>query len=311
MPPLLPQIVNLELTNACNLACVFCDHRKLKRTMRLGHMEPELLRRVLDGLGPGPFHELGLVGLGEPLLDPLLDVHLEIIRSSAGRFGIVSMNTNALGLDEDRARLLADSPVTNLTISLNAAGPEDYRRLMGRDAFAEVTANIRRFLALRRETGRPPHVAVQVMEPGSAAEVGPLFPGLLGGIKVFTRALYSKPVLGPAGGAPAAERHPCWSLYSRAYVDFEGRVTPCTIGNDCHRNASMRIGDAARDALGDVFNSQKARQARERAENGKLPFPECAACNIWSLLPNNFARNADGRWTRLREAVRLHAMDWS
>ena len=44
----IPWIVNIELTNLCNLECVFCDHPKLKKKMKMKEMESVLLEKILS-----------------------------------------------------------------------------------------------------------------------------------------------------------------------------------------------------------------------------------------------------------------------
>ena len=43
----IPWIINLELTNLCQLECVFCDHPIFKKQMRLGYMQESLLQKIM------------------------------------------------------------------------------------------------------------------------------------------------------------------------------------------------------------------------------------------------------------------------
>ena len=63
-----PWIINLELTNACNLSCIFCDYPVLKRKMSIKEMDERLLEKVFLNIKADKIYELGLVGLGEPTL---------------------------------------------------------------------------------------------------------------------------------------------------------------------------------------------------------------------------------------------------
>ncbi len=99
------------------------------------------------------------------------------------------------------------------------------------------------------------------------------------------------------------DRHPCWSLYSRVYIDVDGNVYPCTIGNDSYRTASnMSLGNVNENSLKEIFNSRDAKQMRHRVENCTLAFPECQNCTLWELFPNNFDL-INGQW-ELREEIK-------
>lgn len=313
---LVPEIVNLELTNRCNVACVFCDHADLKDSMAMGDMSSEMLMGILDGLADHQCHELGLVGLGEPLLAANFESQMEIIGEYVRNYAIISMNTNGVALTRAKARLILDSPITNITISLNGSHPDAYRELMRCDYFDVVVDNIKRFLEMKQSEGNPIQVGIQVVasELNDERRVRELFGARLESAKLFVRAMYNKPVLQKEGKAvlvdgASRDRHPCWSLYSRVYIDIDGSAYPCTIGNDCHRNESMRLGNVMDMTVPELFNTDKAVTVRKAAENGDIPFPECADCNIWSLLPNNFRKEKDA-WVRSGDSLRMKTVDW-
>jgi len=121
--------------------------------------------------------------------------------------------------------------------------------------------------------------------------------------------MYNKPVF-KAGESelPDNTRWPCWSAYSRVYIDVNGNVYPCTIGNDCYReNSALNIGNVHKDTLIKIFNDAPVASARTRAEQNEEMFPECAACNVWQLLPNNFSYE-NGCWKQSANQARLHTM---
>jgi radical SAM protein with 4Fe4S-binding SPASM domain len=325
-----PWIVNLELTNACNLTCVFCDHPVfVAGGMTFREMEPALLERALLGLGDGTLHELGLVGLGEPTLDRSLVEHLAVIERFAGRFERISINSNLVSLKASVARDLLTSPITAYTFSLNASNRRTYETLMGRDCFDLAIANLRTFLSLRKSLGSDTSVSVQLLSSpeNSLDELRRLVPER-DGVRFFTRAIYTKPAIRAAtvrkrfplmgqGSPPlevhrptATRRYPCWDLYTRIYLDVDGNVYPCTIGNDSYRAGSgLHLGTIREMPLLDLFNNERMQRARRVALEGHNPFPECERCNVWSLTPNNFHWDEDlQRWIRREKPVRAYGL---
>lgn len=320
--PTLPRIVNLELTNRCNLACRFCDHPRLKASMRPQSMDTALLRTLLEAMADHRFEELGLVGLGEPLLDDRLGEHLDLIARYAAAFARITLNTNAVALNDRATDMVLASPVTGITFSINAAERKSYLEMMGSDAFDLVIRNIRRFMARRAASGNAMKISAQVMaRPGEHGLQETLRAALGEGtsqeMHLFVRELYSKPSCAGQAGlnrphAGATRRYPCWSLYSRVYVDVQGNLYPCTIGNDCYREgSSLCLGNCRTSGLFSLFQGKALQRARDRAESAALPFPECAQCNVWSLLPNNFAwHESAGRWVQINQDTRMPELDW-
>ena len=305
---LIPEIVNLELTSRCNLNCVFCDHARLRKTMRLGDMDTALLVSILESLEGRRIYELGTVGLGEPALDGLLAEHLAAIAEHAERFIRISMNSNGTVMGEEAARIILASPVNLLTFSLNATNARSYAKLMGKDLFDQAIANIKRFMELRRKLGRDDlNVSVQFMlsDLNLEDEMHALFEGYTDEkVKVYNRFVFNKPALEnqrdgelvKVNAADFCRRHPCWSMYSRVYIDIEGNVYACTIGNDSHRgDTGLKMGNVAEASLLELFNSPCMEAARQKAEANQVPFPECADCTLWELFPCNFDCH-DGRW---------------
>lgn len=311
---IVPGIINLELTNRCNLECVFCDHPILKRTMRKGEMSAELLRSLFDGLGGQPVYELGLVGLGEPTLDKDFGKHLEIIGEYKHLFTRISLNSNAVILGDKRIDEILASPINLVTFSLNATDKNGYIELMKFDKFDAAVANIRNFMQKRLDAGREDlKVSVQFMSSklNAMEKMEALFAEFLtDDVIVYNRYVFHKPALDDAAedvvninNADFANRPPCWSMYSRVYVDIDGNVYPCTIGNDSYRESSaLNLGNLGDSTVLEIFNNERIRVGREAAEKGEVPFPECEKCTLWALFPNNFHRD-DDQWVLNSEMV--------
>ncbi|MCP3928524.1 MAG: radical SAM protein [Bacteroidetes bacterium] len=296
---LYPEIVNIELTNACNLSCEFCDYVNLKKKMKVQNMPESVLLKILSELTDRKIYELGLVGLGEPLLNKYFKKNLEVIEGYKDSFQRISLNTNAVVLDHEKTRIIYKSPINFITISLNAGTQASYLKMMGKDHFHDVLNNISNFLKYGREHKLYPEIRIQLMQQDSHEfeNILKIFGDILGeNAKVFVRKEYNKPIYTAEQLSESDKRYPCWSIYSRVYIDVLGNIYPCTIGNDSYRESSnLCIGNIIQNSLLDIFNNQNISSARLNAEQGLLPFIECKECNIWKILPNNF-KWENGKW---------------
>lgn len=178
-------VLQIEPTDHCNLACRMCaPHAERWETVHgvpKGYLGTDLFRRIVDGLAADGcrFDHVILQWLGDPSLHP----ELEALVAHAGTRlrGLVAylrFDTNALLLGPERMeRLVAtrDSSVPLLVVfTVDAATPETYATVKGRDGLARARRNIRSLLALRaRAATTNLHVQVQfVVQPGNAHEAG-------------------------------------------------------------------------------------------------------------------------------------------
>ena len=315
---IVPSIVNLELTNACNLECVFCDHTTLKNKMTICDIDESLLNKILSDISGNKLYELGLVGLGEPLLDRNFQRHLEVISNHMRDVERISINTNGVALTSKNSEVICKSAINHVTFSLNAKDPKTYTKLTKRDCFQKVVQNIRTFMEIKKLFGRDDlSVNVQAMasKKSDMSVLNHLFENeIKEGLYVFERALYHKPIIKQKGLSQIFafhktnnKRYPCWSIFSRVYIDVLGNVYPCTIGNDCYRqNSDLYCGNIKDSHVLRIYNNTKLRQARENTCKGVLPFEECHSCNVWLLLPNNFEWDDQKLvWDNVKKSTRL------
>jgi MoaA/NifB/PqqE/SkfB family radical SAM enzyme len=169
-------VLQIEPTDHCNLACRMCaPHAERWETVHgvpKGHLDPGLYRRIVDGLVADDcrFDHVIFQWLGDPSahdgLEDMVDYAGERL---AGRVGYLRFDTNGLLLGPERmARVAVRRAVPLLVVfTLDAATPETYRRVKGRDGLERARRNVRRLLALRRHA--PVNVQVQfVVQPGNS-----------------------------------------------------------------------------------------------------------------------------------------------
>ncbi|MBF0300527.1 MAG: radical SAM protein [Oligoflexia bacterium] len=231
--------------------------------------------------------------------------HLRSISQFSLQFQRISINSNGTLMSLEFADLLLDSPVNFITFSLNATNRESYRSLMGKDFFDKVVSNIKAFIERRSLHKRQDlKVSIQYMSSklNDEKEINQIFNDYISkDIIVYNRYIFNKPSLSAEdfsnrkvdiNQTNSLKRYPCWSMYSRVYVDIDGNVYPCTMGNDCYRaNSNLNIGNVSEKSIVDIFKDCKISKIRECSEKNQALPSECNSCTLWSLLPNNFELN--------------------
>ena len=146
-----PPGVEIELTNRCNLACTQCLRSLGLRPYRLGSLDMAGFRHLL-GQFPNVVH-LSLNGFGEPLMSPILWDAVRYV-GDVRPWCKVLIYTNGMLLDDTAIREALDSNLTELNVSLDAGTGDVYRQVRRGGHWDRVLGNIRRFLQLRRESGK-------------------------------------------------------------------------------------------------------------------------------------------------------------
>lgn len=137
-----PEIVQIFIGDICNLRCSFCVPRqeawsKGKKWVMLDQVDKDISTDLLDKISP-IFREakcLYLTGGGEPLATKAFWSFIDGKRFSNS----ISFNTNGTLLSEKNVeRLLSYKKTMHVSISINAASREVYKKIVGEDFFDEI-----------------------------------------------------------------------------------------------------------------------------------------------------------------------------
>ena len=140
-----PVCLYLETTNRCNLLCTTCP-RTFEDLEPPADMSWELFTSIVDQFPR--IARVVLHGVGEPMMVRALP---RMIRYLKDRGVYVLFNTNGTLLTQRAGRQLIDAGLDELRISLDAATPQSFALVRGRNFFARIVRNVRAFTALQSE----------------------------------------------------------------------------------------------------------------------------------------------------------------
>ena len=121
--------LQIETTNLCNARCKFCLRTK-EPPVNPGVIDRALYSEIINQTKAFNIAHLAITGIGEPLLDPLLEERLKIGRKAFPKAPI-SVYTNGIILTKDRVLALVKAGLTELYVSINAGSPESHETIMG------------------------------------------------------------------------------------------------------------------------------------------------------------------------------------
>ncbi|MGO9486303.1 MAG: radical SAM/SPASM domain-containing protein [Rhodomicrobium sp.] len=142
-----PVCLYLETTNRCNLLCTTCP-RTFEELEPPSDMSWELFTGIVDQFPK--IERVVLHGVGEPMMVAELPAMVKYLKD---RGVYVLFNTNGTLMREKKSRELIEAGLDEMRISLDAAKPEAFKAVRGRDLFERILRNVTNFVALKKRLG--------------------------------------------------------------------------------------------------------------------------------------------------------------
>jgi radical SAM protein with 4Fe4S-binding SPASM domain len=145
IPPF-PLTVSLEFVNRCNLSCQMCytiNHSDKKATLDLSD-----IAKIMDECAANEL-PAAVVGMGSEAL--IYKGAQEAIRKirEAGVMDLF-LGTNGVLLNEQLCEFLVEQRVARIEVSLDAATPETYHKIRGKNELARIEENLERLIQIRK-----------------------------------------------------------------------------------------------------------------------------------------------------------------
>lgn len=291
--PSFPEILELELSNRCNLDCVMCP--RLPQKMKGGTMTAALLDRVLDEALAVPGRLFRLHGIGEPLLAPTFRHAVERIMADE-RGHRLSLITNGHLLDRDMARFLLSRAVTRITVSVAAATAATYEKVRRSPDFAKVVRNTLRLIDERDRLGSPSQIEVQIVRVPPADQEVEAFVDFWSRFDVTVEVWHDLNWGRRATGVPPSlDLEPCHHLWDYTVVCWDGRVGICCIDG----SRWYVVGNAVTQSIAEIYNGPCIESIRELHKKRRTELiPICVDCSFRDQSHIAFSSNV--RKTGLR-----------
>lgn len=258
----------LETTYKCNLKCEMCIHS-------VGYdkcetMSSELFDKALNGIKAMQIPSVCMNQVNEPLLDSLIFERIEKVASIDSVVDI-HMNTNAILLNEDRARQILNSGLTRLLIGFDGFSKETYERVRSGGKYDSVLNNILNFLELKKQMKKVfPIVRISFVKTSlNENEIEDWFNFWKDKVDYIAIQEFVTPVLDDSKAylIPKSSSRidadinsiTCDQPSKQMVVRGDGDILPCC----SHFATKMPVGNLNTNSLQEIWNGQKINNLRE------------------------------------------------
>ncbi|MAO55581.1 MAG: hypothetical protein CMM61_07780 [Rhodospirillaceae bacterium] len=290
--PDFPLTLQVELVNRCNLSCKMCytiNHSEAKATL-----DVETLTRVFkEGQENGlPALMLGM-GAESLVYKPIREV---VDAAQDADIMDIFFSTNGILLNEKMARYLVEREVPRLVISLDAATPETYLKIRGKDELENIEANIHRLIAIKKELGtRFPVLRLSFCVQEENYHERQAFLDKWKDVADyvdFQQLVDFDPVtelvetgdVAEKPAAPAGMDHPvCQYPFNSLNIWANGDITPCCT----FFGKALVLGNVKDQTLKEAWNGEEIEKIRDQFRPGGTLCPTCEVC-LYSREEENF-----------------------
>ncbi|MFQ6048765.1 MAG: radical SAM protein, partial [Phycisphaerae bacterium] len=277
----LPREVEIELTTEDQLPETTLRPRGSAVGKR-GPIRLDLIDRLAGELGRLDDSLVVVGGFGEPLLHPALAEILGRLRQ-AGIYGL-GLRTNGIGLDAAAIEAICQARVDVVTVLLDAATAETYRRVHGGDYFDQVQANIEALVKARQDRSQAAPLIVPEMTKArdSLGDMEAFFDGWIrrlgwAVIDGYSHYAGQRPDRSVLKMAPP-HRWACRRIFARCMVLADGRVLCC----DRDFTGSHAVGSLWRDSLAELWHGRAMQHLRTSHLQGRYDgLGLCGSCTDW------------------------------
>lgn len=250
-----PRMLDLELTNRCNMQCVMCPTGNGSVKRKKGDMTVELAERVLDEASEHGT-PIRFIRWGEPMLSPHFH---EIVVETKMRGLICHINTNGKLLDEDTINFIIHTGIESIKFSFQGVTKRGYENFRNSSGFHKLLDKIKRLHHRREELG----AETPFIQIGTTITTEPdyLVQQFRMAVDSYTDAVYVGKTQDLQQKTPSNVPYcECPEVFDKLSINYDGSVTACCGDYDNY----MIVGNVLEKPLIDIWNDKPLADIRKK-----------------------------------------------
>jgi len=294
----------IEVTNACNHACVFCHNPFMHR--KAGILDESVFERFVTEACELGLEEVGLYSTGEPFLVKSLERFVAIAKQAGARR--IYVTTNGAMASLERVQLAVANGLSSIKFSINAGTRESYAMIHGRDEFELVLENVRKIDAWRKASGAQLQMLGSFIYTSATKHEIDAHRATFSPYLEDVMYLEAKSQGGRTEGniqgivdthpehPDLADVAPCEMLWNRLHLTCEGYLTACCV--DYEHDLTYADFSQAGGSLKELWNSEKIADLRRRHIEKRFEGTICSNCLLGGKEPYEPISDLRGRFGR-------------
>jgi len=291
-----PNRITIELTNRCNVSCLFCPRQSVD--MKLGDMDWELYKKIIDEASKHLPVAVVMFFRGESLLHPQFIQCINYAKAKG--IGPIQFASNALALSKEKADLLVESGMDFVSFSLDTLDKEIYAksRLTGdleksMENVIYLSEKCKRLKASGKYVPRLQVSGVDLKEYSEGQEKFINFwKKYVDVVRIYFEHdekghIVSKEIREYVKSCVGNERKPCRKVFTDFLVYWNGDIALCNYD----WNGYIRKYNVRNYSIAEIWNSDEYETVRKMHNEGKFVDQiMCKDCNHWQIdyMPNGF-----------------------
>jgi len=283
-----PLYMDVELTNLCNMDCIFCQRQQMDRL--LGYMSMEDFTELVKQSQEAGVKALRFVGWGESFLHKSIMEMLKMVKD-AGM--MTHITTNALLIKDDTIDKLCEVGEANLLdsviFSMQGLTEEEYFKQRNSKKFHVLKSNILKLVNLRNERNLTrPFIQIMTSTTNETDEEIEKFKEEWGQIVdlVTVGRTWLKRLKGEAKDRvkdliersdELARPTVCNEVRYKFSIHWNGNVSACCEDYDDH----LKLGNIREQSLKEIWDARHSHALRTLLNNGHQgKFDLCSNCEL-------------------------------
>lgn len=288
----IPRILNIEVTNKCNLRCTICPRKE--GDTEFGFIDIDFLKKIIDeNRSVLSGQAVWLHFSGEPLLHSDLSKIIKLLKENNIR---TMLSTNAVSLDKKKSLDLLNAGLDYIVFSFDGYSKKVYEDVRMGANFDKVKKNILDFLKIKEKNGFKTMTQIQFIElKTNIKEVSNFINEWK---KTSVNHINVKSFCTRAGRVENignfaldsniykqnTRRRPCFYLWETLVVLWNGDVVACC--QDLKNE--LIVGNLKKQKLLEIWNSPRLQEIRRRQMRGDFSMEPCAGCGDWKDHPSSY-----------------------
>lgn len=288
-----PKNLMVEVTNACNLRCIMCDNRKMKR--KKGFMDINTYKLVLENAKEIGIEMIGLYTTGESFLHPRIFDFIKLAKKMG--FKYVYTDTNGIPLNKKKINKILKSGLDSIKFSIDAASKETYEKIRVGGDFDVLYKNVKMLREMRdKKKSKLKIYASFLLTNKNYQELKKFkkfWKGLIDEVVIFVIRNQSSHQMDEFNElVPGKIRNKiieiknrmikegkyCNRLWNRIIVMYDGKFTICPEDFE----AEMVYGDIHNESMKEAWNNKKMKKFRLMFKTRNFDLaPRCKICNTY------------------------------